>query len=315
MAQVSGQGTVWNLPDYHGDLFTADAVNTPLLNLLGGITSGMKTDNFEFAVSSEYDFPAAAQPAITETTSLTAPTAIEAVRTQVKNVTQIFHEAVSISYAKLTSKGRLSGINTKGMSSEVPSEMDFQIAYALQHIARDVEFTFINGAYQIATAANVANKTRGLFACATAGSNEVAAGTAALTKDMVEELLRTMYGNGAMFRLPVFMVNAFQKQSLSALYGYAPQDRNIGGVDIRSIETDFGLIPVVLNRFVPTDDILLADLSVLQPVFGETPNRGYLFYEPLSKTGASENGQIYGEIGLDHGPYWMHGSITDLATS
>jgi hypothetical protein len=79
MSQVSGQGTIWNLPNYWGELFTADLVNTPFLSMIGGLSGGgMQTDNFEFATSSEYDFPAAAQPAITETASLTAPTSTSA---------------------------------------------------------------------------------------------------------------------------------------------------------------------------------------------------------------------------------------------
>ena len=37
--------------------------------------------------------------------------------------------------------------------------------------------------------------------------------------------------------------------------------------------------------------------------------------EALSKTGASEDGQIFGQIGLDHGPKFMHGTITGLTES
>ena len=30
MANITTTGTVWNLPNYAGELFTADAVNTPI---------------------------------------------------------------------------------------------------------------------------------------------------------------------------------------------------------------------------------------------------------------------------------------------
>jgi hypothetical protein len=40
-----------------------------------------------------------------------------------------------------------------------------------------------------------------------------------------------------------------------------------------------------------------------------------MFYEELSKSGANESGQIFGQLGLDHGPGFMHGTITGLATS
>lgn len=313
MSQVAA-GTVWNLPNYSGPLFTADETNTPLLTMIGGLSGGgLQTGNFEFPTASTYDLPAAAQPAITETASLTAPTAISFVRDQSKNVCQIFHEQVSISYAKLSTDTRLSGINTAGATNNAPSEKDFQIARALEHIARDVEYTCLNGAYQIATAANVANKTRGLIELCTV--NTVDASSATLTKALFDALLLEMYTNGAALKNPVIWCNGFQKQKISDIYGYAPDSRTVGGVNIQTIETDFGAFGIKLNRFMPAATILVADMSVVSPVFQPVPEKGNFFYETLSKTGAAESGQIYGQFGLAHGPAFMHGTITALATS
>ena len=87
-----GAATVWNLPNYAGELLTADPEKTPLLTMMGGLTGGgFRVDNFEFPLNSQYSHETAAQPAIDETTSLTAPTAISFVREQAKNVCQIFH--------------------------------------------------------------------------------------------------------------------------------------------------------------------------------------------------------------------------------
>ena len=118
MANQKGTGTTWNLPNYAGDLFTADTTNTPILSAIGGLTGGVQTDNFEFPTDSQYSLPEAAQPAITETASLTAPQAEEIVRTQNTNVTQIFHEKVSISYVKESNRGRMSGLNTAGQKKQ-----------------------------------------------------------------------------------------------------------------------------------------------------------------------------------------------------
>ena len=308
-------GTNWNLPNYTGELFTSDVKATPLLSMIGGLTGGMMTDNFEFPTDSQYNHEAAAQPAITETASLTAPTAISYVRAQNKNVTQIFQEKVSISYVKQSNSGRLSGINTAGASNNVPSEKDFQIATALEKIARDVEYTFLNGAYQISVNEGVANKTRGLIALCAAVST-VDASAAALSKSLMDTILLEMFTNGAQFRNMVIMCGGFQKQKLSNIYGYAPQDRNVGGVNIKQIETDFGNIGIAdPHRFMPAATLGIFDVSVLAPVFQPVPEKGNLFYEELAKTGAAESGQIFGQIGLDHGPAFMHGTITNLATS
>jgi len=312
MPNVSGQGTIWNLPNYAGELFTADAVNTPFLTMIGGMGGGQQTTNFEFPIDVNYSFAAAAQPSITETASLTAPTAVGYVRAQASNVTQIFHEAVSISYAKLSNPGRLSGLNTQGSQNDVISEKDFQIAKALEKIARDIEYTCLNGVYVLTTVAGTANTTRGAIANA---SSTVAASSAKLTKAMIDSLLKSMYDAGAMFKQPVIWVNSFQKQVLSDIYGFAPMDRMVGGVNVESIETDFGTVGVKLNRFMPAATLLVADMAAIQPVFQPVPGKGNFFYEELSKTGASENGQIFGQFGLNHGDGVLSGSITGLATS
>ncbi|OEH86247.1 hypothetical protein BHU72_11985 [Desulfuribacillus stibiiarsenatis] len=310
MSNVNGTGTVWNLPNYAGEVFTADAENTPFLAAIGGLTGGgLQTQNFEFPTSSLYSYPEAAQPAITETASLTAPTAVSYTRSQDKNVTQIFHEKVSISYAKMSNGARLSGINSAGASNNVVSEKDFQIARALGKIARDAEYTFLNGTYQISTGSGVANKTRGMYANAGVGIDALGA---VLSKPLLQQLFREMYASGAAFSNLVLVMNAFNKQVISEIYGYAPEDRNVGGVNIQQIETDFGNIGIMLNRFNPTTSILAAEMSVVGPVFQPVPEKGNLFYEELSKTGAAEEGQIFGQMGLDHGPAFMHGKITNL---
>lgn len=312
-APITANGTVWNLPNYAGELFTTDAEQTPFLTMIGGLTGGgLQTDNFEFPIDSQYSYPAAAQPAITETASLTAPAAINYVLDQSKNVTQIFQEKVSISYAKLSNGGRLSGINTAGQNGNVPSQKEFQLARQLGKIARDVEFTCLNGVYAISTTSATANRSRGMY---NAVATTQAAAGAALSKTMIQSLLRTMYDNGALFQNMVIWCNSFQKQALTSLYAYAPTDRNVGGVNIKQIETDFGNLGIMLNRFNPAANLGFFDMSAVNPVFQPVPEKGNFFYEELAKTGAAEEGQIFGQFGLDHGSIALHGSITGLATS
>ena len=61
--------------------------------------------------------------------------------------------------------------------------------------------------------------------------------------------------------------------------------------------------------------LLLADLSFVSVVTCPVPGKGNFFLEPLAKAGAADKAQIYGQWGLDHGPYFMHGTITGLAIS
>ena len=56
-----------------------------------------------------------------------------------------------------------------------------------------------------------------------------------------------------------------RKQAITDLYGYAPESRNVGGLNIKQIETDFGMVGVVFDPFMPTDEIYLAEMSVCRP--------------------------------------------------
>ena len=308
-------GTVWGLPNYDGELFTASDLETKFLSMAGGLNGGLESNNFEFPTASLYTLPDAAQPAITETTSKTAPTADHIARTQEKNVAQIFQYAIDITYAKLSAAGRLSGINTAGNSNPVDDERAWQIAQKLIIAARDFNYTMHNGAYQIATSAAVANKSRGMKALITGGDNAIDASGAIFSKALMDDLLIEMSSNGAVFSNMVLFVNAFQKVMISDEYAIAPDSRSVGGYDIEQIVTDFGNFGIVYEKVIPAAEVRVYDMSVIAPVFQPVPDMGRLFYEELSKTGASEKGQLYGQMGLDHGPEYLHGIITNLKTT
>ena len=86
-------------------------------------------------------------------------------------------------------------------------------------------------------------------------TNEVAGGNAALDQAKLDACLKAMADSGAPFEQPVIFANAFQKQKLSSVFSsalaLAPRDRNIGGVNITSIETDFGEVGIVYSRHIP----------------------------------------------------------------
>jgi len=319
MANTNAAATVWNCPNYVGELFMVGSnQKTPFLNMIGGLSGGKvrMVGDWEFAIASPWDLEAAAQPAITETASLTAPTAWTYVRGQDKNTCQIFQRQVSISYAKASVTGQVTADTTtyfvdKGDQQAVASELDFQIAATLKQIGRDAEYTFLNGTFQQATSAGVAAKTRGILTAITTAA--VAAAGADLSKDLINTLLRAMAAAGAEFENAVIHVNALQKQRLSNIYGYAPADRNVGGVNIKQIETDFAVLGVVYNPQVPAGSLGIFEMSVCKPVFLPVPKKGLLFYEELAKTGASEKGQVYGQLGIDYGPEEYHGKITGLS--
>lgn len=313
MSNISGTGTVFNLPNFAGQLYSATPSVTPFLNLIR--EKAVKTDNFQFSTGVEYSHEAASQPAISENASLTAPTAVSYVRSQNTNVTQIFHEKVSVTYAKQSSGGRLSGVSSSLEGNCAPNELDFQTARAIEKIARDVEYTFINGVYQLAANSSQANKTRGMLAAA---GTVIDCENAALTQTFLNAAFKTAFDAGADFTDMVLICNSSIKQYLSTIYASQagfnlPDSRNTGGVNLTSIETDFGPVRILIDRFMPAGVLLGADISCIRPVEQDVPDKGNFFREPLSKTGAAEEYQIFGQIGLDHGPAWKHFKIVNIA--
>ena len=171
----------------------------------------------------------------------------------------------------------------------------------------------VQGTYALSDGAGVANTTRGILAAtALDGGTSTDADGKQLDLATLDALFLAMYTAGAPFSNLVLYVGGALKQRITKIYGYAPEDRNIGGLNIKQVETDFGNIGIVLSRFAPANTVLAIEMSVVAPVFQETPGKGILFAEPLAKTGAADAVMLFGQIGFDHGPAFMHGSITNV---
>ncbi len=224
-----------------------------------------------------------------------------------------------IAYAKQANRGKLTGLIPSGAQANPTSELDWQIARRLEKIARDVEHTFLNGTYAEADAVNKANKTRGMMELCSTGTT-IDAGGAELSIDLLKQFFKAMADAGAFFSNMVLFCGSEQKQRITTLYekqvGYnTPQSREVGGMNIQKLETDFFDMGICYNPFMKPGSIGLFDVSACAPVFQDVPGKGVLFLEDLAKVGASDRKQIYGEIGLDHGPAFLHGSITGLKNS
>lgn len=320
MPQVNGTGNTFNLPNYAGDLFTASPTQTPFLSMAGGLSGGKQTDNFEFQTGIVYDLPEAQQPEISENASVKAPAASHVARSQQTNVVQIHQEVIDLTYAKQSNSGRLSGLNSAGQTANPGDEKAFQVQQKLIKISRDVEHSFLNGSYNKTQDGDTANKTRGMLELCTsdAGTSIDAAG-APLRKAMLDQLFREMADNGATFITMVLYCNSFIKQAITNLYAdffkaQMQMTQKIAGMNVTQIESDFCKVGICFDPFIRKDALLVADMAQVAPVFQPVPGKGNFFEEPLAKEGASDRIQIYGQIGLAHGPAFLHGAITGLKT-
>jgi hypothetical protein len=321
MATVSGQGTTFNLPNYHGELFTVSPTETPFLSAIGGLNGAKMSRAIDFEWQTIDRRASSANNAALE--GAAAPTGAERSRTNIKNCVEIHQSAIEITYSKLGAKGNFGGVNVAPQWDDlILDELAIQTMAELDSMAIDVEQSFLNGTYARPANNAAVRTTQGVLGAAlTVNAN---GGTnRAITKAIVDSTLQSAFAAAA--KLPqastVFMLNSDQKVALSNVYSAAPQlnqatfTRNVGGVAIDTIVTDFGTFGVMLNRWIPTHSVGIIDLSVCYPVFMEIPTPqgiGTLFVEELGRTGSSRKFQLYGEIGLEYGPTNAHAWIKDL---
>ena len=311
---AEGTAQSFGVLNYSGQLFDKTNTDTPLVSTL----SRRNTSSVEFVINSTYATETPSIPNISETASLTAPEPTYITRAQETNVVQIFQYSTAVSYQKLANAGTLAGVNIAGQQNNVPNEFDFQMAAKTRKARTDLEYTLINGTYAKATTDATVNKTRGLIAAIT--TNVEAAASAELDFNLLNKLLRKMFGNNADMSGLVIMCDAITKAQItnnwSKLPGFLlPNSRNVGGLAIDQIITDFGTLGVMVHRMIPAGTALVVNPGVLEIVEMPIPGKGNFFWEPLAKVGAGEKGQLYGTAGLDYGPEWYHGKLTGLATT
>lgn len=320
MAGITALGTTYNLPNYTGILYQLTPADTPFFSAIGGLTGGGQTDAIEFEWQT-YDLRAAGQN--TRLEGADAPTEEERVRANVSNIVQIHQETVGVSYTKLAATQAKAGINN-AERNPVLNELDWQVEQMLKQMVRDVEYSLLRGAYVKPADNLTARQTRGILPAIT--TNVIAADAGAGAPDALSEayvlnLLQTVWENGGIqeSETATLICNAFQKRQLTDVFitqkNYREESRNLAGVRVQTIETDFGRLNLMLDRHMPTDEVAVVSLEQCMPVYQEIPGKGHFFAEPLAKTGAKEKVQLYGEVGLKYGNEKAHGKITNLTTS
>lgn len=307
--------TSFGVLNYSGMLFNKGNVRTPLSSIIG--SRAKTTNHVEFVTGQEYSSGGdGSQPEISETASLTAPDASVITREQKTNVTQIFMESVGISYAKQSNMGTLSGINIENQQANPVNELDFQVAAKIQKVNRDIEYTFINGVFNKATSDATANKTRGLIPAIT--TNVTAMGNKPLGLWDIADMVKKIYGANAPTEglclwcdaITLFQINADAVQNGLTV---VPAAREVNGIALSSVITPIGVVYLYLGECLPAGTALLLNLDVIAPVYQPVPGKGNFFLEPLAKVGAGEKYQLFGQIGLDHGPEWYHGKFTGIS--
>lgn len=331
MVNSNSVATHFNTPQYHGRLITQGNPITSFLNRLGGIGGGgaKEAKSWEFALNSHNALDASTQKSITETGSVTAPTPRAYDRGQDTQIVQIFQYGVGATYAAQSDQATLSGLAIAGPLESVNDPLASNLNETIMQAQQDIEFHCLNGLYKKAANAGEANQMRGIFsrtvdgggAGVTLSSNDQDCGGDALTTADFDALMLLMKETTKVPTDNLTIIGRYSAlKKLYDLYGVAPYAgplNNIGTLagKINTIVTEAGIFPCMECQQMPSLTLGFLDFSKISLVFLPKPEKpgspgGYFFYEPLAKTGASDNGQLYGQISIDitaeeyHGQLW-----------
>jgi len=306
---------------YTAELMQIGKTETPFLSMIGGLNGGQRTNSFIFPMISTYDVgDADHQTGITENDSVDGIAATSTDRLQTQNTCEIHQYSVRTSYKREATLGQLKALADSGdglanVSSNVSSELDFQIMIKLKKMALDIEWSMLNGTYTASTGVAVAAKMGGITSFVPV-ANTVDASSADISKALIDTLMRQMADAGSQPTMPVLFCSMLQKQRISEIYGFVPESRTVGGMDIQVIQNEFmSNLGIVWSPQLTASTLLIADVAECQPVFNVVPGKPSIFYEEKAQAGASTGGMLYGMVGLNIGSAERHGKITNLSTS
>ena len=315
-------------PNYQGQLFVTDKKypnrTLQLLGVLGAsdtgegdITGFQTVRSVEFPVGQTYAIPAHAADR-SKLEGQNAPAELDTGRAQVTNVTQVWQEAIKVDYTKQGDVASLSGLNTAGASNPVQDELDFQAAAALTVIKRNLNWTVLNQTYRKPANNTLTRRTRGFIEACTSTRLLNAGTPRALSMALLDDFMQSIVNAGGIVDGEGMIVaaSAIQLRKLNELFRAdklkIDESRIEAGTRVRSVITTFGTFNFYLEPDMPTGQLLAINFGVASIVGMPIGQKGILFTEELAKTGATDAYQMYGELGLNHGPEFHHGLLGDL---
>lgn len=226
------------------------------------------------------------------------------IRTRHYNICQIFYKTIKVTDTQQNVE-----------SAGVGSEIDWQTEQKVLEIGRELNINTIHGIRSETTGSDTAYRSFGglIEYISASGGNSLDASGNALTTTRLTNLLEDIYDDGGFDgqgRLTV-LAGATQKRAIS---GFLADQRRVDmakqqvGTVVSSYETDFGVVDVMLERYMPDDAILVIDPSRVKLVALKASN---LKSRDLPKTGLAYKKEIAGEFTLEvrnaleaHGYYY-----------
>ncbi len=216
------------------------------------------------------------------------------------NYTQIFEETV-----------KSSKTNQATNKYTQQDDVAYQIGNQMEVLGTNMEKVLIFGR-KVAPASGVAGAMDGIRAVIS--TNVYDKSGAVLTQSMLEDALQDVWSAGA--RSSHLFVNSAQKRRINSFFdsyrqaGY--KDERLGNT-VSGYDTDFGTVTVVLDRWMPTDEVLIIDTSRIG--FGPLQGRSLSMQKLPPTTKESDVWEISGEYTSEVHLEKAHARIHTLSTA
>lgn len=208
---------------------------------------------------------------------------IKSSRETLSNVCQIIEKVTQVS-------GTAEALNPLGIGSSFNAE----VADRLIETKRDLEWYFLNGTKSLESGATP-RQMAGLVNLVNAANVKDA--TAGLTETLMLDAMQSMWDHGSQGEYFTF-VNAAVKRSINEMLKTTGNVRishteglnQTMGITVQKIESDFGILNLVLDRHMDANTMLIVDLDQV-----EIAELRGTFFETLPKAGDYFKGHILNE--------------------
>ncbi len=222
-------------------------------------------------------------------------------RVQLDNVTQIFSRGYEVTATQEAVK-----------KHGVESEISYQMQKAMKAVALDVEKAFIEQTTKVVGSASVARELGGIPYFVT--TNVLANGGTprGFTEAILNDALQAVYGAGG--SPGVAVMGGKQKRVASGWTAGSTKFMDADATKLQSkisiYESDFGVVKLLLDRWMPAGSVFVLDTQYLKTAWLRRFKT-----EDLPKTHDSIRKDILGELTLECRAEKAHALIKDLTTT
>ena len=209
---------------------------------------------------------------------------IKSTRGSLSNLCQIMEKVTQVS-------GTAQALNPKGIGNSFQSEVNDRLI----ETKRDMEWYFLNGT-KTAENDSTPRQMDGIMNLINAG-NVIDATDKTFSEDIILDGMQKMWDAGAQGEYYAFVnasvkrfVNSLLKDGVNVKVNIDESMAQVLGITVAKIQSDFGVINLVLNRHMATDAFLAVDLDNV-----EIAELRGTFYEDLPKSGDYFKGHILNE--------------------